>query len=171
MTSAMAGEKMDQVILGRSVQLESKLRSKLAETIDRYRLGVIVDSVNLVYAQPPAELVDIFREVNRARSQRDVTMTEAQAGKNAALSQARQEAQRIKTQGQATARTLLSQARSEAHAFRSIVATFPTTEPAASSALLQMYLSEMQGILARMQVRTLSDQGMEQVVVVPLPGK
>ena len=35
--------------------------------------------------------------------------------------------------------------------------------------MLQLYLSEMQSVLARMQVKTLSDQGVEQVVIVPLP--
>lgn len=171
LTRTVAVEKIDQVLLGRSLALEARLRDGLAASLGRYRLGVIIDSVNLTFAQPPTELVEIFRDVNRARSQRDMMLTDAQAKKNADVSQARQEAERVMTLGRSNANARLAAARSEADAFRALLATFPTTEPAASAALLQLYLSEMQGILARMQVRTLSDQGVEQVVIVPLPGK
>lgn len=171
LTQTVASEKIDQVLLGRSISFETRLRDQLAQAIRQYRLGIVIDSVNLALAQPPAELIDIFRDVNRARSQRDISLTDANARKNADVSQARQEADRIITLGQSNANTRLAQARSEADSFRALIATFPTTEPGASSALLQLYLSEMQSILARMQVKTLSDQGVEQVVIVPLPAK
>lgn len=171
LTQTVASEKIDQVLLGRSISFETRLRDQLAQAIRQYRLGIVIDSVNLALAQPPAELIDIFRDVNRARSQRDISLTDANARKNADVSQARQEADRIITLGQSNANTRLAQARSEADSFRALIATFPTTEPGASSALLQIYLSEMQSILARMQVKTLSDQGVEQVVIVPLPAK
>lgn len=171
LTRTVAGEKIDQVLLGRAIALEVRLRDHLAATIRDYRLGIIIDSVNIALAQPPAELIDIFRDVNRARSQRDISLTDAHAKKNADISQARQHAEMVMMNGSANAKTRLVAARSEADSFRSLLATFPKAEPAASAALLQLYLSEMQGIMARMQVRTLSDQGVEQVVIVPLPGK
>ncbi|MFT3879623.1 MAG: protease modulator HflK [Gemmatales bacterium] len=169
LTTTLASEQIDQVLLGRSAALESRLRERLADRIKPYQIGVIIDMVNLVFAQPPAELIEIFRDVNRARSQRDIALTDANAKRNADISQAKQEADRVISLGQANANARLTQAKSEADAFRSLIATFPTTEPAVTAALLQLYLSEMQSILARMQVRTLSDQGVEQVVVVPLP--
>jgi membrane protease subunit HflK len=169
LTTTLASEKIDQVLLGRSASLESRLKERLAGRLKPYQTGLVIDTVNLVFAQPPAELVEIFRDVNRARSQRDIVVTEANARKNTDISQAKQEADRVVALGLANANARLMQARSEADAFRALLATFPTTEPAATAALLQLYLSEMQSVLARMQVRTLSDQGVEQVVVVPLP--
>ncbi len=169
LTTTLASEKIDQVLLGRSASLESRLKERLADRLQPYHTGVVIDTVNLVFAQPPTELVEIFRDVNRARSQRDIAVTEANARKNTDISQAKQEADRVVAQGQANANARLMQARSEADAFQMLVAAFPTTEPAARAALLQLYLSEMQSVLARMQVRTLSDQGVEQVVIVPLP--
>jgi membrane protease subunit HflK len=159
------------VLLGRSVQLESKLRQFLASRVKSYQLGLIIDSVNIAFAQPPVELVEVFREVNRARSQRDISLTDAQSRKNADISAARQEARRLLGLAQTNANTRLAQARSEVAAFRALLRTFPTDENAASAALLQLYLSEMQSIMSRMQVRTLSDQGVDQIVVLPLPAK
>jgi membrane protease subunit HflK len=171
LASVLASEKVDLILLGRSAALESKLKEQLAERLRAYRLGLTLDAVNIAFAQPPIELVDIFREVNRARSQRDISLTEAHAKKNADISSARQEARRTLALGQVNANNRVAEARSEVAAFRALLKTFPTNEGAAASALLQIYLSEMQGILGRMQVRTLSDQGVEQTVVVPLPSK
>lgn len=171
LAAVVAGERTDLILLGRSAALEDKLRRHLAERVAPYRLGLVVDNVNIAFAQPPAELVEVFRDLNRARAQRDIALTDAHAKKNTDISQARQDARRQAAAAQTNANTRLSQARSEAAAFRSLLATFPRTEPAASAALLQIYLAEMQGILGRMQVRTLSDKGVDQIVVVPLPGK
>jgi membrane protease subunit HflK len=171
LTATLASERIDLVLLGRAVQLENRLRERMMERVKQYQLGLLIDSVNLVQAQPPSELADVFREVNRARSQRDISQTDAVARRNADLSQARQYVSQTRSAAEAYQQTRLTQAKSEAQAFRALLATFPTTEPAASQALLQLYLTEMQSILARMQVRTLSDQGVEQVILLPLPVK
>lgn len=171
MTETLASQKIDQVLLGRAISFENQLRDQMLSRIARYRLGIVLDSVNVVLAQPPSELVEIFRDVNRARSQRDIAITDASARKQTDISQARQQAERVTSQARAIAHNKLAQARAEAVAFRGLLATFPLTEPAASAALLQLYLGEMQSILARMQVRTLSDQGVEQIVVLPLPAR
>ncbi len=171
LATVLSSERIDLVLLGRSAQLESKLRDNLAVRVRQYRLGVVIDGVNIIFAQPPAELVEAFLDVNRARSMRDVTLTDAVARKNTDISQARQEVRRILAQAQANANTKLAQARSEVAAFRALLRTFPTDQSGASAALLQLYLSEMQTILGRMQVRTLTDTGVDQVVVVPLPSK
>jgi membrane protease subunit HflK len=171
LTSTLASERIDLVLLGRAVQLENRLRERMMERVKHYKLGLLIDSVNLVQAQPPSELAEVFREVNRARTQRDIIQTEATARRNADLSQARQFSSQTRSAAEAYQQTRLTQSKSEAQAFRALLANFPTTEPAASQALLQLYLTEMQSILARMQVRTLSDQGVEQIILVPLPTK
>ena len=45
-------------MLGRSATLESKLKEHLAILTRAYHLGVIIDAVNIAFAQPPIELVD-----------------------------------------------------------------------------------------------------------------
>lgn len=171
MTESVASQRIDPVLTGRTAVLETMLLERLRQRTALYQTGLIIDSVNIVAAQPPQELVEIFRDVNRARSQRDVVITEANALRNADVSQARRDAEKQSVQAKAYTADKLAQARSEAGAFRALLAIFPRSEPAASAALLQLYLKEMQPILSRMQVRTLSDQGVEQVVIMPGVGK
>jgi len=171
MTESVASQRIDQILTGRAAVLESMILDRLRQRSAEYRTGLVINSVNIATAQPPQELVEIFRDVNRARSQRDVVITDANARRNADVSEARRDAEKQSVQGKAYAAARYSQAQSEAGAFRALLATFPTTEPAASAALLQLYLNEMQPILSRMQVRTLSDQGVEQVVIMPSPSK
>ncbi len=171
MTESVASQRIDQILTGRAAILESMILDRLRQRSAEYRTGLVIDSVNIATAQPPQELIEIFRDVNRARSQRDVVITDANARRNADVSEARRDAEKQSVQGKAYAVARYSQAQSEAGAFRALLATFPTTEPAASAGLLQLYLNEMQPILSRMQVRTLSDQGVEQVVIMPSPSK
>lgn len=171
MTETLASQKIDQVLLGRAIRFENQMRDSMLQRIQRYRMGILLDSVNVTLAQPPSELVEIFRDVNRARSQRDIAITDATSRKQTDVSQARQQAERTTSLARSTVHNKIAQAQAEAAAFRGLLATMPTSEPGLSAALLQLYLGEMQSILSRMQVRTLSDQGVEQVVVMPLPVK
>lgn len=171
LTESLASEKIDHVLIGRSIGLENHLRHLIITKVNEYQLGLLIDNVNLVYARPPNELIEVFHDVNRARSQRDIVLTEAQSKRNADISVARQDADRVSAIARSNAHARLAQARSEADAFQMLLKTFPRQHQAASSALLQMYLNEMQQILSKMQVRTLTNHGVEQVVIVPLPAR
>ncbi|HMP18626.1 MAG TPA: hypothetical protein PKD72_16490, partial [Gemmatales bacterium] len=83
------------------------------------------------------------------------------------VSQALRTAESLRAEAEAYYHRKLAQATSEANSFRALVKSFPRTEPAASAALLQLYLQEIQPIFSRMQIRTLSDQGVEQIVTFP----
>ena len=68
LAAVVAGETTDLILLGRATALEAKLRTHLADRLAPYRLGLILDAVNVALAQPPAELVEVFRDLNRARA-------------------------------------------------------------------------------------------------------
>jgi membrane protease subunit HflK len=158
---------VEAVLLGQARTLEPELAAYLNHRLRGYHLGVTIESVNLTYAQPPAELADAFRDVNRARTAKEALRTEAQRWRETELSTARNDARRLHTEAEAARRERVTRAQADADSFR-ILWQQHCTQPGDSQAvLLNLYLKEMQAVFARMQVRTVSDQNVEQIIVLP----
>jgi membrane protease subunit HflK len=169
LSATLASQRVDTVLLGQARNLESAMQSHLITSLRGYRLGVAIESVNLTYVQPPTELAKFFEEVNRARTQKEIAEREALSAKQTNVSVARQDARRIRTSAQVAANDRLKRAGTEAANFLDRWRQYQAAE--GSNALLSLYLKEMQPILSRMQVRTISDKNVDQTVVMPLPEK
>lgn len=167
LTQTLASERVDAVLLGQAHGLESRIQQALSSELQRYRLGVVVESVNLTYVQPPQELAEAFRQVNRARTQKEITEREALGASQIEISAAHQDSRRMLSEAQAAARDRVRRAEAEAVAFRALVQLYHPDDPSAEALLLTLYLKELQTILSRVQVRTLSDADADMTVILP----
>jgi modulator of FtsH protease HflK len=167
LAATLAEQRIDPVLFGQARGLEPQLQERLTERLRRHRLGVLIDSVNLVHVQPPAEVAEAFRDVNRARTQKENARTEAERLREMELSTARNDARRLHTEGVAAARDRVTRAGADAQNFRILWDQYRNQPGDSQAVLLNLYLREMQAVLARMQVRTVSDQNVEQIIVLP----
>jgi membrane protease subunit HflK len=167
----LARQRVDAVLLSRAKRLEADLGSYLAGRIEAFPVGVAVTSVNVDYVGVPPQLEQVFLDVTRARTQRELAEREALTARHTAVSVARQEARREQGEAQAAAHDRRTRAGAEAAAFLALRASLPTHPAQASNAVLNLYLTEMQAVLSRFQVRTLSDKGVDQTVILPGTGK
>ncbi len=170
LAGSLAGQRIDPVLLGQARNLEPHMQESLVGAIHSYELGVAIDSVNVTYLKPPPEVADVFQEVNRSRSQKERAIEEARGAKEAFEFEARAEAARVRNQAEIAHTQQVRRAEAEAHGFRLLWQKVKTYADA-DSALLTLYLTEMQNILSRMQVRTLMDKNTEQTIFLPLPEK
>jgi membrane protease subunit HflK len=171
LVAALGSQRAGPVLLGQAHGLEASLQRLLAQRVRELNLGLRIESANVVYAQPPADLVEVYRQVNRARTQREIMEREAQSRRSTEISAARQDASRILAEAQAAAQEKLARSKAEAERFLALKASLPTDPVARQAALLSYYLTEMQVILSRMQVRTISDQGIDQTIILPGSGR
>ncbi|MCS6977378.1 MAG: protease modulator HflK [Gemmatales bacterium] len=167
LSRALASERVDAVLLGQAAGLESRIQEMLSAEVRQYRLGIVIESVNLTYVQPPAELAEAFRQVNRARTQKEITEREALGASQIEISSAQQQARRIVSDAQASARDRVRRAEAEATAFLALLEQYNPHDPSAGNLLLTLYLKELQNILSRVQIRTLSDADTDYTVVLP----
>ncbi len=164
---ALGGERASRVLLGQAQGLESQLQARLAARIRSLGLALRIDSVNIVEAQPPTELIEVYRQVNRARTQREILEREALGRKSSEISAGRQDASRIVADARPAGAEKRGGARAGATRSPPLPASLPADPAARQAALLNLYLTEMQAILPRMQMRTLSDQGVDQTIILP----
>ena len=78
--------------------------SRPRQILDDYGAGILITQVQLQKVDPPSEVIDAFRDVQRAQADRERLQNEAEAYANDILPRARGEAERIFRKPRPTAR-------------------------------------------------------------------
>jgi membrane protease subunit HflK len=93
-------------------------------TLDEYNSGINIVRVNLDRADPPAEVIDAFREVQAAEQERDRLQRQADAYANRVLAEARGEAAQVLEQAEGYRAQVVNEAIGEASRFISVAQEF-----------------------------------------------
>jgi membrane protease subunit HflK len=93
-------------------------------TLNEYNSGINVIRVNLDRADPPAEVIDAFREVQAAEQERDRLQRQADAYANRVLAEARGEAAQVLEQAEGYRAQVVNEAIGEASRFISVAQEF-----------------------------------------------
>ncbi|MHA6325490.1 FtsH protease activity modulator HflK [Roseivivax sp. CAU 1753] len=96
----------------------------IQETLDEYDSGINVVRVNLDQADPPAEVIDAFREVQAAEQERDRLQRQADAYANRVLAEARGQAAQTLEQAEGYRARVVNEAIGEASRFISVAQEF-----------------------------------------------
>jgi membrane protease subunit HflK len=108
-------------ILNRDRALVSQQVQELIQaTMDSYAAGVNIITVNFDRADPPAEVIDAFRDVQAAAQDRDTAQSQAEAFANRRLAEARGEAAQILQEAEAYRAQTVNEASGEASRFKAI---------------------------------------------------
>ncbi|MFO0951755.1 MAG: FtsH protease activity modulator HflK [Isosphaeraceae bacterium] len=102
---------------GRS-EAEREAAKMLQSRIDRYGLGLRVNAVTFQEVHPPLAVVDAYRDVSRAESDRQRRRNEAAAYLAGASADAQGRAEATRNRSEAERSTLMERTRSEADSFR-----------------------------------------------------
>ncbi|MDO5641089.1 MAG: FtsH protease activity modulator HflK [Paracoccus sp. (in: a-proteobacteria)] len=135
------------------------------QTLDSYQSGINVVRVNLDRADPPAEVIDSFREVQAAQQRRDALEKEADAYANRVLAAARGEAAALVEEAEAYRAQAVNEAQGESARFNSVYAEYAKAPEVTRK---RMYLETMERVLGAVD-KVLLDQGAGQGVVPYLP--
>ena len=90
--------------------IELRAREQLQQLMDEYGTGILIDEVQLQKADPPAEVIDAFRDVQRAQADRERAQNEAEAFANDIIPRARGEAERLLQEAQAYRQEVVARA-------------------------------------------------------------
>jgi membrane protease subunit HflK len=99
-------------------EAESAAAALLQGRAETYRLGLVITNVAFQDAHPPIAVVDAYRDVSRAESDRQRRAVEGKAYRAEALASARGQAAATLNQAEAAASVRVERASGEADAFR-----------------------------------------------------
>jgi membrane protease subunit HflK len=128
---------------------------------------VTVTRVQMQKADPPAQVLDAYRDVQAARTDQDRMRNEAEAYANKIVPEARGGAARIVQQGEGYKQQVTALAQGEAQRFISI---YDQYKKAPEVTRRRIYIDTMQGILAGVNKVIVDNKGGAGVVpYLPLP--
>ncbi|MEM9756185.1 MAG: FtsH protease activity modulator HflK [Pseudomonadota bacterium] len=152
-------------ILNRDRQIiADTVRALIQETLDSYDAGVNIVRLNLDRADPPAEVIDAFRDVQAAEQERDRLERQADAYANRVLAGARGEAAQILEEAEAYRAQQVNEAQGEAARFLSVLAEY---QEAPDVTRRRLYLETLERVLGDVDLVILDSEGAGGSGVVP----
>jgi membrane protease subunit HflK len=149
--------------------IELRAREQLQLLMNDYGAGISIDEVQLQKADPPQEVIDAFRDVQRAQADRERAQNEAEAFANDIIPRARGEAERLLQEAQAYRQEVVARAQGEAQRFLAILEQYNNAQDVTKR---RIYLETMEQVLTGMS-KVLIEQpaqgGQNVLPYLPLP--
>ena len=134
--------------------IADRLEELIQSTLDSYDSGVNIVRVNFDKADPPAQVIDAFRDVQAAEQERDQLQNQADAYQNRVLAEARGEAARLLEDAEAYRAQVVNGAKGEASRFTAVLEEY---EKAPEVTRKRLYLETMERVLGRVDKVILDD--------------
>ena len=125
-------------------KIETDTLRLMQKILDDYGAGVLVTQVQLRGVEPPTQVIDAFRDVQRAKADRERDRNQAEAYRNDIVPRARGEGQRLIAEAEAYRQQSIAQAQGEAARFISVYEAFRTAPDVTKQ---RLYLETMELIL------------------------
>lgn len=174
-TVKSAAESVMREVIGRTpiqpaltearAQIEQEVRRGTQAIMDQYQAGIEITQVQLQKVDPPAQVVDAFRDVQRANADRERARNEAESFRNDIIPRARGEAERLVQEAQGVRESQIARARGEAARFTSVLTAY---QAAPDVTTRRLYLETMEDILRRNPMIIVDDRLQGVVPFLPL---
>ena len=135
----------------------------MQKTLDKYGAGILVRRVQLQKVDPPAAVIDAFRDVQAARADQERLRNEAEAYSNRIIPAARGEAAQLVEAAEAYKNSVIADAEGQASRFDSIYEEYKKAPEVTRG---RMYLETIERVYGGMD-KIIIDQSGENSNVVP----
>lgn len=137
--------KMDAALVEERDQIAPRVRNLMQTILDRYKVGIAVESVNLQLVRPPEQVQAAFDDVLKAGQERNRAKDEAQAYANDVIPRARGAAARLNEEAEGYRARIVAQAEGDAQRFRSILTEYQKAPQVTRD---RMYVDAMKDVYA-----------------------
>jgi membrane protease subunit HflK len=125
-------------------EVQNQVREGLQKTLDEYGAGIEITEVKLQKVDPPAQVLDAFRDVQAARADQERLRNQAETYANTVIPRARGEAEKIKQAAEAYREQIVAEAEGAAQRFTSIYNEYRKAEDVTRR---RIYIETMQDVL------------------------
>jgi membrane protease subunit HflK len=152
----IAHRDVDAVLTTEKAAIQEEVRGAAQQVMNSYRIGVLLASVNLETAVPPAEAAEAFRDVAGARADAARIVSEAEGYANDVVPRARGEAEQMLSAAQAYRQRRINEAQGDAARFVQVAAEYEKAQQVNGD---RLYLETMEQILPRIKKLILDANG------------
>ncbi|HBF61764.1 MAG TPA: FtsH protease activity modulator HflK [Methyloceanibacter sp.] len=112
---------IEPILTSSRAETEGKVQKLIQRILNGYQAGIEIVEVQLQKVDPPAQVIDAFRDVQAARADEERLQNEAQAYANRIVPEARGEAERILQSAQGYRDRVIAEAKGEAERFEKVL--------------------------------------------------
>lgn len=157
--------KMDAALVEERDQIAPRVRTLMQTILDRYKVGVVIEGVNLTHVRPPEQVQAAFDDVLKASQERDRAKNEAQAYANDVVPRARGAASRLAAEAEGYRARIVGQADGDAQRFRSVLAEYQKAPQVTRD---RMYLDAMSDIYSNVTKVMVDSKSGSNLLYLPL---
>ncbi len=137
---------IQSALTGGRTGIETAVTTGAQAILDAYGSGVEITQVQLQKVDPPEEVIESFRDVQRANTDADTARNNAQAYANNIVPRARGDAAAVTAAAEGDKAAAIARASGESRRFLSILEAY---QQAKSVTLTRLYIETMQALLTR----------------------
>lgn len=143
MREAIGQTQMQPAMQNRNA-VEQRVRVSMQQLLDFYGAGITVEQVQFNAVEPPAQVIDAFRDVQRAVQDRERAQNEAESYRNDIVPRARGEAQRLLQEADGYRQQIVARAQGDVAGY---VALLDAYRLAPEVTRQRLYLEMMENVL------------------------
>ena len=143
------------------LEIAEATKKLLQQTLDEYKVGISIVSVNLLDTDPPAQVIDAFRDVQTARADLETARNQAEAYRNDIIPRARGDAQKLILDAEGYKQEVIARAQGEASRFSAVYNEYKDAKDVTQK---RMYLETMEEIMAGMNKIIIDGKGSQGVL-------
>ena len=160
--------KIATVLAEGKLGVEQDTKKLIQDTLNFYKSGVEVVSINLLKADPPVEVLDAQRDVQTALADAETARNQAEAYHNDIVPKARGMAQQMVLEAEGYKQEVVNKSQGEAARFMTVYNEYKQARDVTRK---RMYLEAMEDVLQGMNKIIIDGKGANGVVpYLPLPG-
>ena len=167
MREVVGKNQIEPILTANREPIQEEVRGLMQRILDSYNAGITITRVQMQKADPPAQVLQAYRDVQAARTDQERMRNEAEAYANKVVPEARGRAARILQEAEGYKQQVVAEAQGEAQRF---IAIYDQYKRAPDVTRRRIYLETMQGVLANMNKVIMDSKGGSGVVpYLPLP--
>ena len=156
---------MDDLLTSGAAKISSDIQLRLEEYLDLYDAGISVQQVNIEQRQPPAEVIDSFRDVVAAREDKERLKNEAEKYELSLIPQAEAEAQRLREDAEAYKAKVIAVADGETDRFSALLVEYRKAPEVTRE---RLYLDAVEDVLSSSTKVMIDVEGGNNLLYLPL---
>ena len=167
MREVIANSRISSVLAEGRKDIEVQSIEAIQLVLDNYGSGVQITQLQLQKVDPPDQVIDSFRDVQRARADKEKAINEAIAYRNDIIPKARGQAAKIVQESEAYKKEVVARSEGDANRFNSILKSYKNNEDVTKN---RIYLETLEEVLQNAsKVIIDTKQGSGVLPYLPLP--
>ena len=165
MREVIGRSEIQPILTGARQTIETAVQELMQKTLDHYGAGIVIQQVQLQKVDPPAQVIESFRDVQKARADLERAVNEAQTYANRVVPEARGKVAQIMQAAEAYRQQTVAEATGATARFLKIYEQY---QKAPDVTRQRMYLETMERVLGGADKIIIDSAGSSVVPYLPL---